>query len=35
MPEQYCNRPQIHSSHNKSTGKGMAVAMPGVFLQQF
>jgi len=30
MPEQFCNRPQIHTGHNKSTGKGMAVAMPGM-----
>jgi len=32
MPEQFCNRSQIRSGHNKSTGKGMAVAMPGIFL---
>ena len=32
MPEQFCNRPQIHPGHNKSTGKRMAVAMPGIFL---
>jgi hypothetical protein len=35
MPEQLCNRPQIHSGHNQSTGKRMAVAMPGIFPQQF
>ena len=32
MPEQLCNRPQIHPGHNKSTGKRMAVAMPGILL---
>ncbi len=32
MPEQLCNCAQIHSGHNKSTGKCMAVAMPGIFL---
>lgn len=32
MPEQFCNRSQIHPGHIKSTGKGMAVAMPGIFL---
>jgi len=30
MPEQLCNRPQIHPDHDKSTCKSMAVAMPGV-----
>jgi hypothetical protein len=30
VPEQFCNRPQIYSSHYESTCKGMAVAMPGV-----
>jgi hypothetical protein len=30
MPKQFCNRPQIHSGHNKSTGKGMAVAILSV-----
>src|ERR1700679_37185 len=30
VPEQLCNRAQIDSGHNKSTGKGMAVAMPRV-----
>jgi hypothetical protein len=28
MPKQLCNCSQIHSGHNKSTGKRMAVAMP-------
>ena len=32
MPEQFRNRPQIHPGHNESTGKGVAVAMPGIFL---
>ena len=32
MPEQLCNRPQIHSGHNKSTGKRRAVAMPGILM---
>ena len=31
MPEQLCNRSQNHSGHNQSTGKCMAVAMPGIF----
>jgi hypothetical protein len=30
MPKQFCYRPQIHSGHNKFTGKRMAIAMPGV-----
>jgi len=30
VPEQLCNGMQIDPGHNKSTGKGMAVAMPGV-----
>jgi hypothetical protein len=30
VPEQFCNRPQIYSSHYESTCKGVAVAMPGV-----
>jgi hypothetical protein len=30
VPEQFCNRPQIYSSHYQSTCKGMAVAMPSV-----
>ena len=30
MSEQLCNRPQIHIGQNKSTGKGMAVAMPAI-----
>ena len=32
MPEQLCNRPQIHPGHNKSTGKRMAVAMSGILM---
>jgi hypothetical protein len=32
MPEQLCNRPQIYPGHNKSTGKRMAVAMPGILM---
>lgn len=32
MPEQLCNRPQIHTSYNKSTSKCMAVAMPGILM---
>jgi hypothetical protein len=30
MPEQLYNCPQIYSGHNQSTGKCMAVAMPGI-----
>jgi hypothetical protein len=32
MPEQFRNGPQIHPAHSESTGKGMAVAMLGIFL---
>ena len=32
VPEQLCNRAQIHPGHNESTGKGMAVAMPRITL---
>jgi hypothetical protein len=32
MPEQLCNRAQIYSGHNKSTGKGMTVAIRGILV---
>ena len=32
VPKQLGNRAQIHTRHNKSTGKRMAVAMPGILL---
>jgi hypothetical protein len=32
MPEHFCNRPQICFYMNKSTGKSMPVAMPGMLL---
>ena len=37
MPEQLCDGAQIHSGHNKSPGKCMAVAMPamGIDLRLF
>jgi hypothetical protein len=30
VPEQLCDGAQIHPGHHESTGKSMAVAMPGV-----
>jgi hypothetical protein len=30
VPEQLCDSAQIHAGHHESTGKSMAVAMPGV-----
>jgi hypothetical protein len=30
VPKQLCDGTQIHSGHSKSTGKGMAVAMPAI-----
>ena len=30
VPKQLCDGTQIHSGHSKSTGKGMAVAMPAL-----
>jgi hypothetical protein len=30
LPQQLCYGAQIHPGHNKSTGKGMAVAMPAI-----
>ena len=30
VPERLYDSTQIHSGHNKSTGKGMAVAMPAI-----
>lgn len=30
VPEQLCHRPQIYPGHYESTGKSMAIAMPGV-----
>ena len=33
VPEQLCDSAQIHSGHTKSTGKGMAVAMPAIGIQ--
>jgi hypothetical protein len=32
MPEQFFDGAPIHSSHYESTGKGAAVAMPGISL---
>jgi hypothetical protein len=32
VPEQFCDGAQIHAGHYESTGKGVAVAMPGVSL---
>ena len=28
VPEQLCDRGQVHTGHHESTGKGVAVAMP-------
>lgn len=30
VPKQFCHRAQVYSGHYESTGKSMAVAMPGI-----
>ena len=35
VPKQLCHRAQIHTGHHKSTGKRMAVAMPGSVVSKY